>query len=99
MSRILSVTAASALFALGANLAQAQQQQPQAPNMSFFVTSAGLGKGASLGGLDGADKHCQTLAQGAGAGAKTWRAYLSTQAIDGATAVNARDRIGIRSLG
>lgn len=94
MSRTLSVTAAAALFALGANLAQAQQQQPQVPNMSFFVTSAGLAKGANLGGLDGADKHCQTLAQGAGAGAKTWRAYLSTQAVDGATAVDARDRIG-----
>ena len=73
---------------------QAQQQQPQSPGMSFFVTSSGSGKGADLGGLAGADKHCQTLAQGAGAGGKTWHAYLSTQAVDGATAVNARDRIG-----
>ena len=59
--------------------------------MSFFVTSDGPGKGADLGGLAGADKHCQELAQSVGAGAKTWHAYLSTQ---GAGAVNARDRIG-----
>jgi hypothetical protein len=59
--------------------------------MTFFVTSAGPGKGADLGGLAGADAHCQTLAGTAGAGTKTWRAYLSTQ---GAGAVNARDRIG-----
>jgi hypothetical protein len=62
--------------------------------MTFFVTSASLGKGADLGGLDGADRQCQVLAQAAGAGSKTWRAYLSTQAVDGAAAVNARDRIG-----
>ncbi len=65
--------------------------QAQQANMSFFVTSAGPGKGADLGGLTGADRHCQQLAQAAGAGAKTWRAYLSTQ---GAGAANARDRIG-----
>jgi hypothetical protein len=58
---------------------------------TFFVTSAGSGKGADLGGLDGADKHCQSLAQAAGAGSKTWRAYLSTQ---GSGAVHAKDRIG-----
>ena len=69
-----------------ASAAQAQQT-----TMSFFVTSVGSGKGADLGGLAGADRHCQTLAQSAGAGAKTWHAYLSTQ---GAGAVNARDRIG-----
>jgi hypothetical protein len=65
--------------------------QAQQANMTFFVTSAGPGKGADLGGIAGADRHCQQLAQAAGAGAKTWRAYLSTQ---GAGAVNARDRIG-----
>lgn len=65
--------------------------QAQQANMSFFVTSVGPGKGADLGGLAGADKHCQQLAQAAGAGGKTWHAYLSTQ---GAGAVNARDRIG-----
>ena len=62
--------------------------------MSFFVTSVGLGKGADLGGLAGADRHCQSLAATAGAGGKTWRAYLSTQAKDGVPTVNARDRIG-----
>ncbi len=73
---------------------QAAPQLPQAPNMTFFVTGAGPGKGADLGGLEGADQHCQQLAQRHGAGGKTWRAYLSTQAADGKPAVNARDRIG-----
>jgi hypothetical protein len=77
--------AAVALLALTVGGAQSQQQ------MSFFITSAGPGKGADLGGLEGADRHCQQLAQTAGAGGKTWRAYLSTQ---GANAVNAKDRIG-----
>jgi hypothetical protein len=63
----------------------------QAQPMTFFVTSVGLGKGANLGGLEGADAHCQKLAEAAGAGNRTWRAYLSTQ---GPNAVNARDRIG-----
>src|SRR5213592_4360301 len=72
----------------------AQPAQAQAADTSFFVTSVGIGNGANLGGLAGADNHCQTLAQAAGAGGKTWRAYLSTQAADGAPAVNARDRIG-----
>ncbi len=62
--------------------------------MSFFVTSAGPGKGADLGGLAGADKHCQTLAAAAGAGNRSWRAYLSQQAVGYESAVNARDRIG-----
>src|ERR1700760_4962699 len=68
--------------------------QAQQSNMTFFVTSEGSGKGADLGGLAGADRHCQSLAQAAGAGAKTWHAYLSTQAANGQSAVNARDRIG-----
>ena len=63
-------------------------------NMTFFITSAGPGKGADLGGLAGADAHCQQLAQAAGAGGKTWRAYLSTNAAAQGGAVNARDRIG-----
>ena len=62
-----------------------------ADGMSFFVSSAGSGRGADLGGLDGADRICRTLAEAAGAGGRTWRAYLSTQ---GPGAVNARDRIG-----
>jgi hypothetical protein len=64
----------------------------QQGDMTFFVTSAGSGKGGDLGGLEGADKICQTRAQAAGAGSKSWHAYLSTQ---GADAVNARDRIGM----
>ena len=60
----------------------------------FFVTSKGPGKGGDLGGLAGADAHCQALAQAQGAGDHTWRAYLSTEATDAAPAVNARDRIG-----
>jgi hypothetical protein len=62
--------------------------------MGFFVTSAGPGKGADLGGLAGADKHCQALASAAGAGSRNWRAYLSQQATGNVAAVNARDRIG-----
>ena len=67
---------------------------PKGPSMSFFVTSADGGKGADFGGLDGADRFCQSLASAAGAGARTWRAYLSTSAEGGKPAVNAKDRIG-----
>jgi hypothetical protein len=87
---ILRLCAIPAVVALLA----AQPAQAQSANTSFFVTSAGIGNGGNLGGLAGADNHCQTLAQAAGAGAKTWHAYLSTQAADGQPAVNARDRIG-----
>jgi hypothetical protein len=73
---------------------QAQQAPPQSPNMTFFITSTGPGKGGDLGGLEGADQHCQTLAQAAGAGNKTWRAYLSTNAAAQGGSVSARDRIG-----
>ena len=66
----------------------------QRPEMTFFVTSAGLGKGGNLGGIKGADAHCQALAQSAGAGDKTWRAYLSVTDLNGKGAINARDRIG-----
>ena len=77
----------------------ATAQSPQASagkDMTFFVTSAGPGKGADLGGLEGADKHCQTLAAAAGAGNRTWRAYLSTQGttLNDPKALHARDRIG-----
>ena len=89
-----AIIASIAAVALIVSASRAQQPLPQAPNMTFFVSSTGSGKGADLGGLEGADRLCQKLAQNAGAGAKTWRAYLSTQAVDGATAVNARDRIG-----
>jgi len=90
-----SKTIIIAALALGvAQGVEAQQQLPQSPAMTFFVTGAGLGKGADLGGLEGADRHCQQLAERHGAGGKTWRAYLSTQAVGGTTAINARDRIG-----
>jgi hypothetical protein len=81
------VVSIAAVLSIGiAGVVQAQQG-----SMTFFVTSAGPGKGADLGGLAGADRLCQTLGAAAGAGSRTWRAYLSTQ---GAGAVNARDRIG-----
>src|SRR5215213_7182759 len=89
-----AIVALVAVITLGASDGRAQQPPPQLSDMTFFVTSAGSGKGADLGGLEGADQRCQSLAQAAGAGGKTWRAYLSTQAVAGATAVNARDRIG-----
>ena len=85
------VALATGAFAGGA---AAQQPPPQFPNMTFFITSTSGPAGADFGGIEGADRHCQTLAAKAGAGGKTWRAYLSVQAIGGATAVNARDRIG-----
>ena len=88
-------TLAGSAIALGlVSTANAQQQPPQAPNMTFFVTSVGPGHGADLGGLEGADRYCQQMAARAGASNKTWRAYLSTQASDGKAAINARDRIG-----
>ena len=86
MTQMLIV--ASAILVVPCGL-QAQQAE-----MNFFVTSAGPGKGADLGGLAGADRICQQLAQAAGAATRTWHAYLSTQAADGQAAVNARDRIG-----
>lgn len=85
---------AAGLFSAAAAFPVQAQQSASPANMTFFVTSVGSGKGADLGGLEGADRHCQSLAQAAGAGTKTWRAYLSTQAAGGATAINARDRIG-----
>ncbi len=72
--------------------ASAPRELPR--DFSFFLTSAGPGKGGDLGGLAGADAHCQKLAAAVGFGKKTWRAYLSTQATEGHPAVNARDRIG-----
>lgn len=81
-------------FAAAFLLLAAAPVHAQPATMGFFVTSTPIGNGGNLGGLAGADNHCQTLAQAAGAGGKTWRAYLSTQAADGQPAVNARDRIG-----
>jgi hypothetical protein len=82
------------VFALTALTPTGHGTYAQDKSLSFFITSKGPGQGANLGGLAGADKHCQTLAAAAGAGAKTWRAYLSTDDSGGQKAVNARDRIG-----
>jgi hypothetical protein len=91
----LSLLACVTLLACGLGGAvQAQQPVQAPPNLTFFVTSSGPGKGADLGGLEGADRHCQQLATAVGAGNKTWRAYLSTNAVPNSTPVNARDRIG-----
>lgn len=81
------------LVAAAGLLAACATTPPTGP-MSFFVTSEGPGNGANLGGLAGADAHCQKLASAAGAGAKTWRAYLSTGWTQSRPAVDARDRIG-----
>jgi hypothetical protein len=96
MRRFGTTCAAVGALAIGVALANAQQQPPAAGQkpkqpMTFFVTSVPIGDGGNLGGLEGADAHCQKLASAAGAGDRTWRAYLSTQ---GPKAVNARDRIG-----
>jgi hypothetical protein len=88
----------AAMLLIGASAAFGQAKDGKgkaAPQpMSFFVTSTGGGKGADLGGLAGADMHCQMLAAAVGRGSSTWHAYLSTQAANGQPAVNARDRIG-----
>ena len=93
MNRTLLLLAVASSTLLGCSV------PPFAPStgpMSFFITSTGLGKGGDLGGLEGADRHCQSLAQAAGAGNRTWRAYLSTQSPmwNQPGAVDARDRIG-----
>jgi len=93
MSRATSLWPVMGLLAALPLSAYAQGAGPS-PETTFFVTSVGSGKGADLGGLEGADRHCQSLAEAAGIPGRTWRAYLSTQASDGAAAVNARDRIG-----
>jgi hypothetical protein len=85
----ISLLALMGLMVLG--LPGTAQAQTASADTTFFVTSVGSGKGADLGGLDGADRHCETLAEAAGIRGKMWRAYLSTQ---GANGVNAKDRIG-----
>jgi hypothetical protein len=89
MKRSMRIAMAAALAATGAAELHAQR-----PEMSFFVTSVGLGTGGNLGGIKGADAHCQELARDAGAGDKTWRAYLSVTDLNGKGAIHARDRIG-----
>lgn len=95
-----SVTRRAGVFLLagsvgiGVGPAELEAQQPQPAPMGFFITSVGPGDGANLGGLEGADAHCQTLATAVGMGESVWRAYLSQTAVTGRPAVNARDRIG-----
>jgi len=91
LAKAIPACVAAVAFALLA----ASPASAQSANATFFLTSSSIGYGGTLGGLAGADNHCQELAQAAGFGApKTWHAYLSTQAADGKGAVNARDRIG-----
>ena len=94
MRKMLTAYVAAILLILTSCIVARAQGAQSANRISFFITSAGTGKGADLGGLAGADQHCQALAQAAGAGDRTWHAYLSTQASGAQAAVNARDRIG-----
>ena len=100
MHRFIKIISPACVALAAISVIAATPAQAQSADTSFFLTSNGIGNGGNLGGLAGADNHCQTLAQAAGAGAnasgvvKVWRAYLSTQAADGKPAVNARDRIG-----
>src|SRR5438046_1089273 len=95
MKRIAIITAA---FALAAGAAQAQDKVKakgkSTGDMTFFVTSVGKGNGADLGGLEGADAHCNALAKAAGSKHTNWKVYLSTALPGGDACVNARDRIG-----
>ncbi len=91
---VLLLVSILVLFALVSPMAAAQHGMPGGIPMSFFVTSEPVGNGGNLGGLEGADAHCQRLATDVGAGDLSWRAYLSTQARPGKPAINARDRIG-----
>lgn len=87
---LCAAAAAASLLAACGTMGSGRGASP----MSFFITSTNPGKGGDFGGLAGADKYCQTLASNVGAGGRTWRAYLSTAALSGQPAVNARDRIG-----
>src|SRR4051812_40737684 len=88
--KLSRISAGIFTVAMAAGMASAAQAQ----DMTFFVTSAGKGSGADLGGLEGADAHCNALAKAAGSKHANWRAYLSTTAPGGDAGVNARDRIG-----
>jgi hypothetical protein len=94
MKKVTTASIAAMVLFLGASCTGPSKRDAEAGGMSFFITSAGPGRGADLGGLAGADRHCQTLAESVGAGDRTWRAYLSTSAAGGEAAAHARDRIG-----
>ena len=90
--KLLQVVGGGVLFVVALAIPKAEVQDT---SLSFFISSAGSGNGANFGGLEGADKLCQSLATAAGQGTgKTWRAYLSADAAGGQAAVNAKDRIG-----
>ena len=92
MNRTLKLSLAA--VAVAATLGVSGCADPNANPMTFFVTSVGSGKGADLGGIAGADAHCQKLAESVGAGHRTWRAYLSTTSTATEPGINAIDRIG-----
>jgi hypothetical protein len=95
VKKLTAIPVLALLLLSGSAPAPAQTPAAQgAPRMTFFVTSTGSGKGANYGGIRGADAHCQTLATAAGAGDRSWRAYLSATDLNGKGAINARDRIG-----
>ena len=96
MQTLIRTTGVIAVAMAVASCVSTQAPQPDPKVMTFFVTSVGPGKGADLGGLDGADQHCAKLAKAVGAPERNWRAYLSTQApgLRDPNFVNARDRIG-----
>jgi hypothetical protein len=94
MNQTMRLSLFAFLVLVSLSLSVSAPASAQQNTMTFFVTSVGPGKGADLGGLEGADRQCQALAQAVGAGGRTWHAYLSMQAVGGAQAVNARDRIG-----
>ena len=94
MRKLPLVVAGVAVAVVHSTVTLAQRGMPGGTPMTFFVTSEPIGNGGNLGGLAGADAHCAGLAEAVGAGDRTWRAYLSTQARPGQPAVNARDRIG-----
>ena len=91
MRKLLAAAGLTMLAAACSSAPQEDAPLAATPTMSFFVTSEANATGADLGGLEGADRHCQQLAQAVGAGGRTWRAYLSA---GGAKPVNAKDRIG-----
>lgn len=91
---VVSVSALCVSMITACAEADGEEEQGGQEEMGFFITSVGLGNGADLGGLEGADAHCQALAEAVGAGNRTWRAYLSTQANGDEPAVNAHERIG-----
>lgn len=91
---ILEYSIVSVLLMVSGNIQAQDSNKAETPDMGFFVSSVGLGDGANLGGLEGADAHCQALAAASGSGDRKWRAYLSTQSVGDQEAVNARDRIG-----